>query len=174
MSTLGYGSDTYQVWHSLVGQFGFSLGIPQSPDTDEVHTTFDAEEEAAQHCSLSVFFMFNFHESPRIHLRQTISSWRIVVSLANTSVFDVLHQLGNSTSQLLKIISEPVSSKKLMKPALRCAVNTYRVYYIPHQAVYKQSSSTTKLRIVFDASSKVRGAVSFNDCIHQELPCCWI
>lgn len=42
-----------------------------------------------------------------------------------------------------------------------------RVYYIPHQAVIKESSSTTKLRIVFDASSRARDACSLNDCLHQ-------
>ncbi|WKY06766.1 hypothetical protein Q1695_006726 [Nippostrongylus brasiliensis] len=42
-----------------------------------------------------------------------------------------------------------------------------RVYYIPHQAVVKESSSTTKLRVVFDATSKARGACSVNDCLHQ-------
>ncbi|KIH42722.1 hypothetical protein ANCDUO_27289 [Ancylostoma duodenale] len=41
------------------------------------------------------------------------------------------------------------------------------VYYIPHQAVTKQDSNTTKLRIVFDASSHRRGSPSLNDCIHQ-------
>ncbi|KAL6739746.1 hypothetical protein Aduo_013165 [Ancylostoma duodenale] len=41
------------------------------------------------------------------------------------------------------------------------------VYYIPHQAVIKQDSNTTKLRIVFDASSHRRGSPSLNDCIHQ-------
>ncbi|KHJ78936.1 zinc knuckle, partial [Oesophagostomum dentatum] len=41
------------------------------------------------------------------------------------------------------------------------------VYYIPHQGVRKDDSNTTKLRIVFDASSHMRDSPSLNDCIHQ-------
>lgn len=33
------------------------------------------------------------------------------------------------------------------------AGNLDRVYYIPHQAIFRDNSSTTKIRIVFDASS---------------------
>lgn len=36
-------------------------------------------------------------------------------------------------------------------------------YYIPHQAVFKMDSTTTKLRVVFDASSKSTSNVSLND-----------
>ncbi|EYC34740.1 hypothetical protein Y032_1516g3908, partial [Ancylostoma ceylanicum] len=40
-------------------------------------------------------------------------------------------------------------------------------YYIPHQAVIKMESETTKTRIVLDASSKMRGELSLNEVIHQ-------
>ncbi|KAL6722921.1 hypothetical protein Aduo_017989 [Ancylostoma duodenale] len=46
-------------------------------------------------------------------------------------------------------------------------LDDHRVYYIPHQAVIKASSSTTKLRVVFDASSHYRNAPSLNDCLHS-------
>ena len=36
-------------------------------------------------------------------------------------------------------------------------------YYIPYQAVIRESSSTTKLRVVFDASSKTTSGISLND-----------
>ena len=39
-----------------------------------------------------------------------------------------------------------------------------RVYYIPHQPVFKESSTTTKMRIVFDASS---GKPSLNDLLYR-------
>ncbi|XP_052754692.1 uncharacterized protein LOC128201521 [Galleria mellonella] len=36
-------------------------------------------------------------------------------------------------------------------------------YYLPHHAVIRESSSTTKLRVVFDASSKTSSGKSLND-----------
>lgn len=38
-------------------------------------------------------------------------------------------------------------------------------YYIPHHCVIKESSSTTKFRVVFDASAKDANLQSLNDCI---------
>lgn len=48
-------------------------------------------------------------------------------------------------------------------------------YYLPHHAVWKEDSVTTKLRVVFDASCKTTSGISLNDallkgpCIQEEL-----
>ena len=39
-----------------------------------------------------------------------------------------------------------------------------RTYYMPHRAVIREDHSTTKIRVVFDASAKSSG-VSLNDCL---------
>jgi hypothetical protein len=39
-------------------------------------------------------------------------------------------------------------------------------YYIPHQAVIRESSTTTKLRVVFDASCKTSLGVTLNDTMY--------
>lgn len=41
----------------------------------------------------------------------------------------------------------------------------YIPYYIPHRAVIKMTSATTKVRIVYDASSHKRDQLSLNDCV---------
>lgn len=44
--------------------------------------------------------------------------------------------------------------------------STGNAYYIPHQAVIKEDSDTTKLRVVFDASSKTSNGKSLNDVMY--------
>ncbi|CAM1293624.1 Uncharacterised protein r2_g268 [Pycnogonum litorale] len=39
------------------------------------------------------------------------------------------------------------------------------VFYLPHHSVSNESSSTTKLRVVFDASAKTDSGMSLNDCL---------
>ncbi len=38
-------------------------------------------------------------------------------------------------------------------------------YYLPMHSVVKETSSTTKLRVVFDASAKTTSGASLNDCL---------
>lgn len=40
-----------------------------------------------------------------------------------------------------------------------------KAFYLPHHGVYKESSTTTKLRVVFNASSKGKSNVSLNDTL---------
>ena len=41
------------------------------------------------------------------------------------------------------------------------------VNYLPHHAVIRRDAETTKLRIVYDASSKeTKNGTSLNDCLH--------
>ena len=45
-------------------------------------------------------------------------------------------------------------------------VHTHPVFYLPHRPVVRESSTSTKVRPVFDASARDIRGVSLNDCLH--------
>uniref|UniRef100_W6NHN5 Retrotransposon domain containing protein n=1 Tax=Haemonchus contortus TaxID=6289 RepID=W6NHN5_HAECO len=83
-----------------------------------------------------------------------------------SSQFHRLSQNPSVWQQYVKAIEDHVAAG-FVEEVDEFSFDDPRVYYIPHQAVYKESSATTKLRVVFDASSKRKGAHSLNDCLHQ-------
>ncbi|CAG7717563.1 unnamed protein product [Allacma fusca] len=54
---------------------------------------------------------------------------------------------------------------ELVPPQELRTVQVPHVYYLPHHGVYKDASSTTKLRIVYDGTCKSDTGVSLNDCL---------
>lgn len=50
-----------------------------------------------------------------------------------------------------------------MRLANASEINSSHAYFLPHHAVIKETSETTKLRVVFDASSKSTNGKSLND-----------
>ena len=63
-----------------------------------------------------------------------------------------------------KIITEQLNSGKIEKCDI---VLKDGVHYLPHRGVKRETSETTKLRVVYDASSKSNGAPSLNDCLFK-------
>ncbi|GFX37965.1 reverse transcriptase domain-containing protein [Trichonephila clavipes] len=45
----------------------------------------------------------------------------------------------------------------------------HNIFYLPHRAVILTDKTTSKLRIVFDASSHAKSQLSLNDCLHTGL-----
>jgi hypothetical protein len=48
--------------------------------------------------------------------------------------------------------------------------STFPIFYLPHRPVIKESSTSTKIRPVFDASAKGPNSVSLNDCLEAGPP----
>ena len=60
--------------------------------------------------------------------------------------------------QLNSGVIEPVDTDQAVEPGT--------VHYLSHREVVRMDRKTTKLRVVFDASSKCPGEISLNDALY--------
>ena len=75
---------------------------------------------------------------------------------------------NNLTSEYNDIIREQLENS-IIEPAPTTAQGTE--FYIPHKAVVREITATTKVRIVYDASTKVNpDAPSSNNCLYAGPP----
>ncbi|XP_058982804.1 uncharacterized protein LOC131804242 isoform X2 [Musca domestica] len=65
-------------------------------------------------------------------------------------------------AEYIKTIDDLITTKHMVKVEER----KQGKYYMPHQAMIRETSLTTKVRVVFDASSKTSNGKSLNDIMH--------
>ncbi|KAL6742463.1 hypothetical protein Aduo_015611 [Ancylostoma duodenale] len=80
--------------------------------------------------------------------------------------YDKLHATPSAWTEYCQTFEQQLQSG-IIEDVTDIPATGPNIYYIPHQAVYKDDSLTTRLRIVFDASSHQRDRPSLNDCLHQ-------
>ena len=76
-----------------------------------------------------------------------------------------LKQKPELFEQYKNIIEEQIASG-VVEQVNENEIPTGTTHYIPHSGVLKEDRKTTKLRVVYDASSKVAEEPSLNECLH--------
>ncbi|GFT46082.1 integrase catalytic domain-containing protein [Trichonephila clavipes] len=133
----------------------------------KAESSCDPDDQAMQHFKSSVRFNSGRYEvgfpwkghTQELNDNFSVSEKRIK-SLTRRFIRDPT--LYIQYSEILK----EYESQGIIERVLETEKPTDRaVFYLPHQAVFRQESLTTKMRIVFDASSHEEGQPSLNDCI---------
>ena len=90
-------------------------------------------------------------------------------SLARNRLMSLLKRLKNQPDVLKKydaVIQEQLSAGVIELVEENVVVETGNVHTLPHREVIRENKDTTKLRVIYDASSKRQGEVSLNDCMN--------
>ncbi|CAB4010413.1 Hypothetical predicted protein [Paramuricea clavata] len=93
-----------------------------------------------------------------------------------------LYSVQRLKGQLLRLKKEPEVLQeydRVIKEQLELGIiepvveleRADKIHYLPHHAVVRKDAKTTKVRVVYDASSKeTKKGVSLNDCLHVGPP----
>ena len=94
-------------------------------------------------------------------------------SVSEQRLGSLLKKLKNQPEVLQEydnIISDQLDKGIIEKVDIKQDIGIGKVHYLPHRAVIREDKSTTRVRIVYDASSKLPGEVSLNDCLYAGPP----
>lgn len=128
---------------------------PQHPDDERCEEIFSQSIKQRDDGHLSVDLPFRHEEQPIIGPSRDIALRRFLNLEKKLSTDDELKREYHKTMQ------DYIDSKHMKIAEQQNAEG--REYYLPHHAVFKESSSTTKVRVVFDASCKSEDGTSLNN-----------
>ena len=94
----------------------------------------------------------------------------IVVEKHSTSLREQLTKDWNLLFEYDKIVNDYLGMCIIEKVPLNENVEPGTIHCLPHRTVVKSERETTKVRVVFDASSKQSDKPSLNDLLHAG-PC---
>ncbi|GFW82367.1 integrase catalytic domain-containing protein [Trichonephila clavipes] len=169
------GLEKYSMNSTIVGLNGACISVDRNLtkfwDLEAIgikaESSCDPDDQAMQHFKSSVRFNSGRYEVGfpwKGHTQELNDNFSVaekrVKSLTRRFIRDPT--LYIQYSEILK----EYESQGIIERVLETEKPTDRaVFYLPHQAVFRQESLTTKMRIVFDASSHEDGQPSLNDCI---------
>ncbi|XP_017488061.1 PREDICTED: uncharacterized protein LOC108376370, partial [Rhagoletis zephyria] len=108
----------------------------------------------------------------KIVMRYSVSlPWKIPKETLHNNKSNALNRLRGLTIKLMKnrekLIEYDCGIRELLNAGIAERVlanhNDQIAYYMPHRPVYREDKTTTKMRIVFDASSSENDLASLND-----------
>ncbi|GFX99310.1 integrase catalytic domain-containing protein [Trichonephila clavipes] len=133
----------------------------------KAESSCDPDDQTMQHFKSSVRFNSGRYEVGfpwKSHTQELNHNF----SVAEKRVKSLTRRFIRDPTQYIQYseILKEYESQGIIERVLETEKPTDRaVFYLPHQAVFRQESLTTKMRIVFDASSHEEGQPSLNDCI---------
>ena len=172
LETLGIREITDQVQESFENNISFngsrySVCLPWKEGHPELPTNYQVQESFENNISFngsrySVCLPWK-EGHPELPTNYGTSLYRLRTQMQRLEKDpDILNEYGN-------IIEEQLRAGVIEKVAE--LENATRVHYLPHQAVVRKESATTKVRVVYDASSKESKSVAWlNDCLHVGPP----
>lgn len=142
-----------------------SMPSSLSPDDERCEMMYEATYTRTSEGRYCVQLPFK-HDPPMLGLSRDRAVSRFLQVERKLSLNPKLHNdYAKCINEYLQLgHMRPVStSEHHQSISLPNGTTTYTSYYLPHHAVIKTESTTTKLRVVFDASSKTENGTSLND-----------
>ena len=97
--------------------------------------------------------------------------WRSGLMVTNNNYFLARNRLNSVITSLKKndILTQynEIINTYLKKDYIEICNRSDKEFFLPHHAVIKQDRVTTKIRIVFDGSSRTNQSLSLNDCLYK-------
>ncbi|PIC30698.1 hypothetical protein B9Z55_021853 [Caenorhabditis nigoni] len=149
-----------QSWRTEnIGIEDISTAENNKKSTQDLLEQFNKTVRYDKEGNLEVAFPYNGNES-RLSDNYAVALKRL------ESLLVTLQKGNNQLPEYSKIIDDQLSAGYIEKVTPAMLKTAGPKYYIPHRAVFKAESETTKVRIVLDASSHASGKLSLNDCLH--------